>query len=120
VIFVVIPTFNRKEGLLRCLAALASQDVAYRTIISDSGSTDGTADAVNQAFPDALVLKGHSKLFWTGAVCLGPRFFPSRFLATRGTPTKKNCPITAVISSFPGDGVRAFGARSHLSLRWKV
>ena len=69
-IFVVIPTFNRKETLLRCLACLAAQDVAHRTILSDSGSTDGTAEAVKQAFPDTLVLEGHSELFWTGAVCL--------------------------------------------------
>ncbi len=73
-IFVVIPTFNRKETLLRCLACLAAQDVAHQTILSDSGSTDGTAEAVKQAFPDTLVLKGHSELFWTGAVCLGLRW----------------------------------------------
>ncbi len=73
-IFVVIPTFNRKETLLRCLACLAAQDVAHRTILSDSGSTDGTAEAVKQAFPDTLVLEGHSELFWTGAVNLALRW----------------------------------------------
>jgi GT2 family glycosyltransferase len=73
-IFVVLPTFNRKESLLRCLECLGRQDVSHRVVISDSGSTDGTSEAVSKAFPEALVLEGHADLFWTGAVNLALRW----------------------------------------------
>ena len=45
-ISVIIPTFNRKEALDKCLKALACQDIAgeYEVIVIDDGSTDGTAE----------------------------------------------------------------------------
>lgn len=46
---VVIPTYQRRESLLRTLAALRRQTVApetYEVIVSVDGSTDGTAEAV--------------------------------------------------------------------------
>ena len=46
---VVIPTFNRKESLFRCLRSLASQTTSpaeFEVIVVDDGSTDGTKSAV--------------------------------------------------------------------------
>jgi glycosyltransferase involved in cell wall biosynthesis len=46
---VVIPTYQRRESLLRTLASLRRQTVApetYEVIVSVDGSTDGTAEAV--------------------------------------------------------------------------
>lgn len=42
---VVIPTFNRRESLLRCLRSLSSQTIPpdeFEVIVVDDGSTDGT------------------------------------------------------------------------------
>lgn len=46
-ISVIIPTFNRKELLLRTVGALLRQDFApYEVIVVDNGSSDGTPEAV--------------------------------------------------------------------------
>jgi GT2 family glycosyltransferase len=55
---VVIPTYQRRESLLRTLASLRSQTLPatqYEVIAAVDGSTDGTADAVRRfAAPYAL------------------------------------------------------------------
>jgi GT2 family glycosyltransferase/SAM-dependent methyltransferase len=46
---IVIPTRDRRESVLRALAALERQDIdpgAFEVLVVDNGSTDGTADAV--------------------------------------------------------------------------
>lgn len=44
-ISVVIPTYNRKENLELCLAALEQQEYKFfEVIVADDGSTDGTAE----------------------------------------------------------------------------
>jgi len=54
---VVIPTYNRKATLLRCLDALAAQtfdSANFEVIVSDDGSSDGSAEAVkDRSFPFA-------------------------------------------------------------------
>lgn len=70
-IFVVLPVHNRKDLTLRCLRVLFEQRVrGFRVIVVDSGSTDGTADAVEAEFPHANVLR-HSNLLWSGATNRG-------------------------------------------------
>lgn len=77
-IFAVIPTFNRKAHLLECLGCLARQDTDCVAVVSDSASSDGTAEAVGAEFPEAVVLAGTSDLWWTGAVNLGLRYVAER------------------------------------------
>lgn len=46
---VIIPTFNRRETLRRCLDALSEQTFpksGYEVVLADDGSNDGTADFV--------------------------------------------------------------------------
>ncbi|NKB21214.1 MAG: glycosyltransferase [Alphaproteobacteria bacterium] len=74
-IYAIIPTFNRKGHLLRCLECLSKQDTEVIAIISDSGSTDGSAKEVAEKFPDAVYLNGHPDLWWTGATNLGLSYF---------------------------------------------
>jgi GT2 family glycosyltransferase len=54
---VVVPTFNRWELTEACLEVLAAQTVEHRVIVSDDGSSDGTAARVREAFPDATVVE---------------------------------------------------------------
>ncbi len=55
---VVIVNWNSGELLARCLDALAAQTFRpARTIVVDNGSTDGSADALEERFPKVEVLR---------------------------------------------------------------
>ncbi|MBT4484977.1 MAG: glycosyltransferase family 2 protein [Candidatus Latescibacteria bacterium] len=63
---------NRKETTLACLKALYSQTgmegVEVNTYLVDDGCTDGTGDAVREAFPGVRVLQGDGNLYWCGGM----------------------------------------------------
>lgn len=49
---VIIPTFNRKELLVRALqSVLAQEDVLFEVWVIDDGSTDGTREMLEEKFP---------------------------------------------------------------------
>lgn len=54
---VIIPTYNRRDSLLRVLDSLVQQTLSpnqYEVIVVDNGSTDGTHSVVNEQFPFTL------------------------------------------------------------------
>jgi GT2 family glycosyltransferase len=52
-ISVVIATYNRKDQLAMCLAAVSRQEhLAHEIIVVDDASTDGTGDMVNCQYPE--------------------------------------------------------------------
>lgn len=56
-ISVVIPTYNRREKVVRAVrSALAQEGVSVEVIIVDDGSTDGTFDALNREFGDRVMV----------------------------------------------------------------
>jgi len=65
---------NRKEKTLKCLEALLhqkqSQGYALTVQLVDDGSTDGTGEAIRQAYPEVNVLTGDGNLFWVGGMRL--------------------------------------------------
>jgi N-acetylglucosaminyl-diphospho-decaprenol L-rhamnosyltransferase len=55
---VLIVTWNAREDVVRCLAALReSTRLRFETIVVDNGSGDGTPAAARAAFPEARVLE---------------------------------------------------------------
>jgi glycosyltransferase involved in cell wall biosynthesis len=51
---VIIPTYNRKESLLRTLRALSNQTLpaeSFEVVVISDGATDGTAEAVQELQP---------------------------------------------------------------------
>ena len=66
---VVIASHNRRDTTLACLQSLAMQDVKadLRVVLYDDGSSDGTSEAVRQAWPNATILSGDGTAFWSGA-----------------------------------------------------
>ncbi len=57
-ISLVIPTCNRKNTLLLCLAAATNQDYPdYEVIVVDDGSTDSTGEMVQREFPQVRYLR---------------------------------------------------------------
>ncbi|MGD0831114.1 MAG: glycosyltransferase family 2 protein [Terracidiphilus sp.] len=70
-IAIVLPVHNRKRMTLACLSSLLRQRIrGFQIILVDSGSTDGTADAVKAEFPNVTVLR-HGNLWWAGATNKG-------------------------------------------------
>ncbi len=69
---IVVLSWNGKDDTLRCLASLA--EVAYEpveVVVVDNGSTDGSAEAVEAAFPRAHVLRQGRNTGFSGGVNAG-------------------------------------------------
>ncbi|MDQ3897327.1 MAG: glycosyltransferase family 2 protein [Actinomycetota bacterium] len=63
-------SFNRREQTLACLRSLfgPERSAALQVILVDDSSSDGTAGAVLDAFPDVTVLEGTGALYWAGGM----------------------------------------------------
>ena len=68
---VVVPTFNRRTTLLSALKSLFDVLPAHHcVIVVDSGSSDGTREAVRKHFPQVVLLEGTSSMWWGAAANL--------------------------------------------------
>lgn len=68
----VIPTYNRCSTLLLALARLFEcLPPDHHVIVVDSGSSDGTIEAVKQGFPQVHLLQGSSSMWWAASCNLG-------------------------------------------------
>lgn len=70
----VLTCHNRRATTLACLEHLFAQQppagLRLRAVLVDDGSTDGTAQAVADAFPDVQLLSGSGQLYWAGGMRL--------------------------------------------------
>jgi GT2 family glycosyltransferase len=72
---VVIPVHNRityTASCLRQLRALEGRD--FMAVVIDDGSSDGTAEYLENEHPDVHVVRGNGDLWWSGAVDRGCSF----------------------------------------------
>lgn len=71
-IAVLLTVFNRKAKTLSCLKSLFESSLSDKVTVwlTDDGSSDGTADAVRESFPDKAIhiLQGDGNLFWNGGM----------------------------------------------------
>ena len=73
VVAVLMASHNRRATTLRCLDSLRAQqtdEVALEIFLVDDASTDGTAAAVSEHFPDVHLIAGGGALYWSGAMRL--------------------------------------------------
>ena len=72
---VVIPVFNRREITLRCLEKLCSGTALdICVIVVDSGSTDGTPQAIREKYSQVILLQADPSAWWTAATNAGIRW----------------------------------------------
>jgi len=68
----ILTCFNRKQKTLECLTALFQQDcieqINIDVYLTDDGSTDGTAAAIQELYPQVKILSGDGNLFWGGGM----------------------------------------------------
>lgn len=73
-IAVLMTCHNRKAETLKSLAALYQQQgypaVNFTVYLVDDGSLDGTATAVQEQYPQVIVLSGTGALYWNGGMRL--------------------------------------------------
>jgi GT2 family glycosyltransferase/glycosyltransferase involved in cell wall biosynthesis len=68
---IVVPSRNGRELLANMLPALLPQVGSGEVIVSDNGSTDGTAEWLAQNYPEVRVLQNSAPLSFARAVNLG-------------------------------------------------
>jgi len=67
---ILITVHNRKDKTINCLTNLYisinnfDQAIIFDVYLVDDGSTDGTREAVNSAFPQVRLVKGDGNLYW--------------------------------------------------------
>lgn len=70
----LLTCFNRREKTLAALGKLFTQElppgILVQAYLVDDGSTDGTSDAVREAYPEVELLRGDGGLFWNGGMRL--------------------------------------------------
>ena len=55
---IIIVSLNRKKDLLNCLKSIFSQIYKhYEILLIDNGSSDGSAEAVEEKFPEVRIFK---------------------------------------------------------------
>lgn len=71
-IAVLLTCYNRREKTLQCLQALYQQSlpegIKLQPYLVDDASTDGTAEAVKQIYPNIHLIQGTGSLFWNGGM----------------------------------------------------
>jgi len=75
---VVVVNWNNKTDTLRCVASVMQSDCSPLILVVDNGSTDGSAQAIQQAYPDLPILRNADNLGFTGGYNIGIRHLMSR------------------------------------------
>lgn len=78
---VLIPVFNGLSFTQKSLSRLyklidenSSTTLDIQIVVTDDGSTDGTAEWIHQNFPQTHVLTGDGSLWWSGGINLGMKY----------------------------------------------
>jgi GT2 family glycosyltransferase len=78
---VVIPTWNGRDLLERCLKSLEGQTLEHRVIVVDNGSQDDTAELVREQFPNVVLVELERNYGFAAAVNRGVERGDGQFVA---------------------------------------
>lgn len=71
-IYILLPVHNRREVTHRFVTCLKGQTGrSYHLVLVDDGSTDGTAEMVQEAIPSLSVIRGTGDWWWGGSLQQG-------------------------------------------------
>lgn len=88
-ISVVIPNYNGKHYLERCLSSLLAQTYEdFEVILVDNGSWDGSSEYVEESFPEVRIVRNEENLGFAGGVNSGIRQARGELILTLNNDTK--------------------------------
>ncbi|SHG20413.1 Glycosyl transferase family 2 [Desulfacinum infernum DSM 9756] len=74
-IAVIVLNWNGKEDTLECLDSLSRVNYPRcRLIVVDNASSDGSVEAIRQAFPEVVILRNSRNLGYAGGNNVGIRY----------------------------------------------
>lgn len=86
---IIIPNWNGKAHLDRCLSSLRSQSYTnFETIVVDNGSNDGSQEYLRQAFPEVKVIELSENRGFTGACNAGYEAAEGRYIILLNNDTE--------------------------------
>ena len=77
---VIIPNYNGKHFLKKCLESLTKSTVCASIIVVDNGSTDGSCSYVRENFPQVRLLTFPENRGFCGAVNAGIRAAETEYI----------------------------------------
>jgi len=82
-ISVIVPNWNGRAHLERCLGSLQAQTYPdFEVVVVDNGSTDGSPELVSQQFPAVRLIRQATNLGFAAGSNVGFRATQSEFVAT--------------------------------------
>ncbi|MDW5561796.1 MAG: glycosyltransferase family 2 protein [Methanomassiliicoccus sp.] len=112
-ISIVIPTHNRKEKLLRLIRSLLESTFPVNEssiIVVNDRSSDGTAEAVRDAFPNIMLITNSEEGFISKSRNIGIHTSTGQyvFLVDDDNVVDRNC-ISELVGTFVGDPTGSIG-----------
>jgi GT2 family glycosyltransferase len=76
---ILIPVYNKLDFTKKCLSDLTKNlskfnNVHYKIIIIDDGSSDNTSEWISENYPEVKILTGDGSLFWSGGINMGATY----------------------------------------------
>jgi GT2 family glycosyltransferase len=95
---VIIPNFNGKHLLKECFDSLKDQNYPFRVIIVDNGSVDGSADYIENNYPEFDLIRNKKNMGFAVAVNQGIKATDAEYvlLLNNDVVLEMNCVINLV------------------------
>ena len=78
---IVIPTYNRKEKLIRLIGSIQESDYKnLEIIVVDDSCTDGTYDTIKKIFPNIQIVRNEKELLLAGSRNVGIRHATGKYI----------------------------------------
>ncbi len=87
---IIIPNYNTKALLQQCLASIYryTRGIQFEVICIDDGSTDGSAEMVESAFPEVILVRNQVALLYSKNNNLGMKMSRARYACLLNSDTK--------------------------------
>jgi GT2 family glycosyltransferase len=87
---IIIPNYNTKALLQQCLASIYhyTRGIRIEVICIDDGSTDGSAEMVESAFPEVILVRNKVALLYSKNNNLGMKMSRARYACLLNSDTK--------------------------------